>query len=76
MCVCVVGGTGGSVCEVGDNHSSPDSGFYDAHLEQSVYVLADSTPGLQPLDTCLCNHFTAVRVLKTCHNTDFTDCSL
>lgn len=24
----------GGVCEAGDNHSPPDSGFYDARLEQ------------------------------------------
>lgn len=33
-------------------------------LEQSVNVLWDTTPGLQPHNFCLCNHFTAVCVKK------------
>lgn len=65
VCAKCVGSGGGGVCGAGDNHSPPDSGFYDTGLEQSVNVLSDSTPGLQPHNCCLCDHFTAVCLLKT-----------
>lgn len=67
---------GGGVCEVGDNCSPPDSGFHDAHLEESVNALSDSTPGLRLHDSCLCSHFTAACVFRTDRDSDFTGGSL